>query len=156
MWRLLPVFLLVSCAVSDQQQPANGESEPTQGRIVRQMALPVESSAQAIRGQASKKTFQRQGVQGWLDETGAWHMEADVHHSRLLCGMYETGIQLGKGKAACSDETEWLTGVQYATRLRHCNSASRLHVGGGRFPDAANRLGEVTCVRVLVRCEGSC
>jgi len=156
MWRLLPVFLLVSCAVNDQQQPASGEDQPDQWRIVRQVKLPVGSSAQTINGQPSKKTFQRQGMEGWLDNTGAWHIEMDVHHGRLRCGSYETGIQLGRGNPACSDDVEWLTGVQYATRLRHCNSASRLHAGGGEFSDAANRLHDVTCVRVVVRCEGIC
>lgn len=156
MWRLLPVFLLVSCAVTDQQPPADGESQPNEGRIVRQIKLPLASSAQAVSGQLSTKTFQRQGVEGWLDETGAWHIEVDVHHGRLLCGNYETGIQLGRGKPACSDDAEWLTGVEFGTRLRHCNSASRLHVGGGKFSDAASRFGEVTCVRVVVRCEGAC
>ena len=94
-------------------------------------------------------------MQGWLDETGAWHIGTEVHHGRLRCGTYETGIQLGRGKPACS-EVEWLTDVEYATRLRHCNSATRLHAGGGVFSDAENRLEEVTCVRIVVRCEGTC
>jgi hypothetical protein len=45
MWKLLPVCLLVSCAVNDQQQPAGGGNQPEQFRIVRQVELPVESSA---------------------------------------------------------------------------------------------------------------
>jgi hypothetical protein len=72
MWKLLPICLLVSCAVNDQQQPVSGGNQPNQGRIVRQVELPVESSAQTISGQPSKKAFQRQGMRGWLDETGAW------------------------------------------------------------------------------------
>ena len=57
---------------------------------------------------------------------------------------------------AARADVEWLSGVEYATRVRHCNSASRLHAGGGEFSDAANRYNEVSCVRVLVRCEGAC
>ena len=161
MWKLLPVCLLisccllVSCAVNNQQQPGSGGNQPNQGRIVRQVELPVESSAQTISGQPSKKTFQRQGMQGWLDATGAWHFSGEVHHGRLRCATYETGIQLGQGNPACFN-VEWLTGVEYATSLRHCNSATRLHAGGGKFSDAANRLEDVNCVRVLVRCEGAC
>jgi hypothetical protein len=155
MWKLLPVCLLTSCAVNDQQQPASNENLSSQFRIVRQVELPVESSTQTISGQPSRKIFQITGLQGWLDETGAWHIKGDVHHGPLRCGTYEMGIRLGRGNPACSD-VEWLTGVEYATRLRHCNSASRLHTGGGEFSDAANRLEEVSCVRVIVRCEGTC
>ena len=155
MWKLLPICLLVSCAVNDQQQPVSGGNQPNQGRIVRQVELPVESSAQTISGQPSKKAFQRQGMRGWLDETGAWQFSGEVHHGRLRCATYETGIQLGRGYPACST-VEWLTDVEYATQLRHCNSAIRIHAGGGKFSDMANRLEEVTCARVIVRCEGTC
>lgn len=154
MWKLLPVLLMVSCAVNDQQQP-DGGNQSGQGRIVRQVELPVEPSVQAMRGQPAKKTFQRQGVQGWLDDAGTWHIRSEVHHGRLRCATYETGIQLGRGNPACS-AVEWLTGIEYTTRLRHCNSATRLHAGSGQFPAMANRLQEVSCVRVVIRCEGTC
>jgi hypothetical protein len=154
MWKLLPICLLVSCAANDQQ-PASGEDRSSQGRIVRQVELPVGSSAQTTSGQPVKKTFQRQGMSGWLDETGDWHISSEVHHGRLRCATYETGIQLGRGNPACSD-VEWLTGVEYATRLRHCNSATRIHAGGGELADGANRFAQTTCVRVVVRCEGTC
>ena len=155
MWKLLPVCFLLSCAVAEPQKSTSGENQSTQGRIVRQVELPLESSAQAIGGQLSRKIFQRTGMQGWLDKTGAWHIRAEVHHGRLRCGIYEAGIQLGRGNPACSN-VEWLTGVEYVTRLRHCNSGTRLHVGGSEFSDAAIRLEQVTCVRVVVRCEGTC
>jgi hypothetical protein len=155
MWKLLPVCLLVSCAVNDQQQPAGSGKQSGQASIVRQVELPVESSAEINNGQSAKKTFHRQGVQGWLDETGAWRIEGEVHHGRLRCASYEMGIQLGRGNPACAD-VEWLTGVEYATRVRQCNSASRLHAGGGEFSNMATRFDEVSCVRVLVRCEGAC
>lgn len=155
MWKLLPVCLLVSCAVNDTQQPLGGGDQPDQARIVRQFELPLASSAVGTDGQPSRKIFQRQGVEGWLDETGAWQLEGEVDHSRLRCATYEMGIQLGSGNPACAD-AEWLTGVEFATRLRHCNSATRLHTGGGQFPQAANRFSAVSCVRVLVRCEGGC
>ena len=161
MWKLLPVCLLVSCcvliscAVNDQQQVASDENQPAQGRVVRQFELPLVSSAQTFSGQPSRSTFQKQGIQGWLDETAAWHISGEVDHGRLRCATYETGLQLGRGNPGCSN-VEWLTDVEYATRLRHCNSAKRLHVGDGRFSGMANRLEEVSCVRVTVRCEGIC
>ena len=154
MWKLLPLCLLVSCAASEEQDISDG-NEPSRAGVVRQVDLVVESSPIPTGGQPSRRTFQRQGIEGWLDETGAWHINGDVRHGRLRCGTYETGIQLGRGSPACSD-VQWLSDVEYATRLRHCNSASRVHAGGGVFSNAALRLEEVTCVRVVVRCEGTC
>jgi hypothetical protein len=89
------------------------------------------------------------------DAGGAWHMQREVHHGRLRCGSYETGIQIGRGAPACS-AVEWLTDIEYVTRLRHCNSASRVHAGQGRFPGLADSLQDVSCVRIAVRCEGAC
>ncbi len=161
MWKLPPVCLLlacclpVACAVNDQQQAASDENQPAQGRVVRQFELPLVSSAQTISGQASRSTFQIQGTQGWLDATAAWHISGEVHHGRLRCATYETGLQLGRGNPGCSN-VEWLTDVEYVTRMRHCNNVTRLHVGDGRFSDMASRLEEVSCVRVAVRCEGAC
>jgi len=154
MWKLLPILLLVSCAANNQQS-ASDEGQSNQGRIVRQAELPVALASQTTGDQPSRKTFQRQGTQGWLDETGTWHISREVHHGRLRCGTYETGIQLGRGNPACAN-VEWLTGVEYATRLMHCNSATRIHAGGSQIADGANRFAETSCVRVVVRCEGTC
>ena len=155
MWRLLPVYLLVSCAATDHRQPVGGEQPRDHGRIVRQVELPMDSPARTAEGQPRKRNFNRRGAEGWLDETGAWHIRQEVRHGRLRRGVYETGIQLGTGDSSCS-KVEWLTGVQYTTRLRHCNSAIRIHAAGGTFPDLANRFEDVNCARVVVRCDGVC
>jgi len=154
MWKLLPILLLVSCAANDQQSTSS-EDRSTQGRIVRQAELPVALSRQDAGDQPSRKTFERQGTAGWLDETGRWRISREVHHGRLRCGTYETGIQLGRGNPACTD-VEWLTAVEPVARLRHCNSATRIHAGGGELSDGVNRFTETTCVRIVVRCEGTC
>ena len=145
---LLPVFFVISCA-------ANEEKEPDQGRIVRLVELPLTSAPLAVAGQPSRRAFQKQGIQGWLDEAGAWSIEAEVHHGRIRCGTYETGIQLGRGNPACSD-VHWSTGVESIARQRQCNSATRLHRGSGRFSESASLLESVTCVRLVVRCAGTC
>jgi hypothetical protein len=155
MWKLLPVCLLVACAANDPHPSASDGNTPAQERIVRQFVMPLETSTTAIPGQPSRKNFQRQGMQGWLDDTGAWHIRGEIQHGRLRCATYATGIQLGRGGQDCSNP-EWLTDVEYTTSLMHCNGATRLHEGGGNFPAADNRLAEVNCVRVLVRCEGAC
>ena len=155
MWRVLPVCLLVACAVSEPKPPSEEGSEPSGGRIIRQMLLPLAGFESGIGDAPARRTFQERGTRGWLDQTGAWQIEAEIQHGRFLCATYETGVQLGRGDPACSNVT-WLTEVEYATRLRHCNHASRLHRGGGEFSDSPDRLRQVTCVRVVVRCEGSC
>ena len=152
---LLPLALLLSCALNDQQQPAAGGDQPQQFRIVRQVELPLTSSAEIMNHQPARKTFQRQGIQGWLDEAGAWRLEVEVHHGRLRCATYETGIRFGRGNPAC-DNVEWLDDIEYASRVRQCNSASRLHTAGGEFFAIADGVSAVSCVRVLVRCEGAC
>ena len=154
MWKLFPIVLLVACAANDPQS-TSGEDPSSQGRVVRQVELPLAPSRQAAGDQPSRKVFERQGTAGWLDETGGWHVRREVHHGRLRCATYETGIQLGRGNPACANVT-WLTDVEYATRHRHCNSASRLHAGGGQLADGAGRFAETSCVRVVVRCEGTC
>ncbi len=155
MWKLLPVLFLVACASIEPKPSASGDEQSTQGRIVRQIALPVESSTQTVDNQLAKKAFQRTGLSGWLDDTGAWHIRAEVQHGRLLCGTYQVGIQLGSGNPACANVV-WLSEVAYATRHLHCNSATLPHSGGGEFSNSANRIEEVTCVRVVIRCEGAC
>lgn len=155
MWKLLPACLLVACAANERAQPVNGDDSADQVRIVLQVALPTKSSTPTVTSQSPRKTFQRRGIEGWLDATGAWRINAEVQHGRLRCGIYETGIQLGTGNPVCS-EAKWLTDVKYVTRLRHCNSAVRIHAGGGEFPDGGNQLQATNCVRVVVRCNGIC
>ena len=156
MWRILPLLLLLaSCATVDQQRSAGEADQSEPGRIVRQFQTSLETPQASVDGEPARRAFQGNGVQGWLDETGAWRIRAEIHHQRLRCGVYETGIQLGRGTPGCSN-VEWLTGVDYGTRLRHCNSAFRAHGGGGQFPEAKNRLQAMTCVRIVVRCEGIC
>lgn len=161
MLKLRPVCLLlaccslVSCAASDQKQSASDENQAAQFRIVSRTQATLVPSMQFISGQSSRSTFQQQGIQGWVDETAAWQVSGWVNHGRLRCATYEMGIQLGRGNPDCS-AVEWLTDVEYVTRLRHCNSAKRLHTGDGRFSGMPNRLEGASCVRAVVRCEGAC
>jgi hypothetical protein len=148
---LLPACLLVACATSDSQTGGEGDGP----RVVRQVELASGMPSSADRGLPARKTFNRQGVQGWLDDTGAWQASAEVPHGRLRCGTYEIGLQLGQGTQGCN-EVEWFTDVQYVTRLRHCNSATRLHAGGGLIGKGADRFAKTSCVRLVVRCEGHC
>ena len=156
MWKLLPFFLLLaSCATNDQQSSVADDAGSQQPRIVRVLELPLRPSSQSGGGGAERRVFEAQGIQGWLDSNGSWGIQAEVHHSRLRCGTYETGIQVGRGNPGCSS-AEWVADSQFVTRLRHCNSATRIHAGSGRFSALKERAREATCVRVAVRCAGTC
>lgn len=156
MWKLLPVCLLVACAANDPHQTASDGNQPAQDRIVRQTVAPLASGTPAIGSEPSRSTFQRQGMRGWLDVTGAWHLRREVEHGRLRCATYQAGLQLGRGDRSCAG-VEWLTEVRYLPALKHCNRATRLHEGNGRFTRSVNGgLETVNCVRVQVRCEGAC
>lgn len=154
-WQFLPILLLTSCAVPDQQQPAGSADQSREWRIVRQAKMSLEPSTEAVGDQPARMVFRSTDVRGWLDGSGSWYFKAEVRHNRLRCATYQTGIQLGRGNPACSDVT-WIGGVEYVTRLRHCNSAARLHAGSGTFSDRSNGMADVSCVRVVVRCDGIC
>ena len=155
MWKLLPVCLLVACAANDPHSSASNGNQSARERIVRQFVAPLASSTTSIPGQPSRNSFRRQGMQGWLDDTGAWHIRGEIQHGRLRCATYETGLQLGRGDRACTG-VEWLTEVRYLPALKHCNQATRLHEGSGSFPGIAGAAVAPHCVRIQVRCEGAC
>lgn len=159
MWKLLPIILLVSCTATDHKGTAADGNSTDGHRIVNTLNLPLNQATKPGTGQALSREFSRGGTQGWIQQTGDWHISRQVVHTRLLCATYETGIQLGKGngigKQACSN-VEWLTDVQYGTRRTHCNSATLVHTGGGEFANMTDLFDDSTCVRVVTRCRGVC
>ncbi len=153
MWRLLPLCLLVACVATEPRKSNPGEgarAAPT--RVVRVMDLPLQPPRVIVEGEPVRWTFRDFNVSGWLDENGDWHVRSEVSHGRIRCAAYEVGVQLGKGLPACSN-FQRLNGVAWATRVRHCNSATRIHSGGGSFADT-KAVEAATCARVVVRCEG--
>ena len=153
MWRLLPLCLLVACVATDPKKSASsGGAVGTEPRVVRALELPPRPPALIVEGEPSRWTFQDFNVSGWVDEQGLWSIRSEISHGRIRCAVYQVGIQLGKGVPACSN-VSWLTHVEFASRVRHCNSATRIHTGGGRFLERA-AVEAANCARVLVRCEG--
>jgi hypothetical protein len=153
MWRLLPLCLLVGCVATDPQQSASGGSVAgAQARVIRALELPLRPPTLIVEGEPSRWTFQDFNVAGWVDELGFWQIRSEISHARFGCAIYEVGVQLGKGLPACSN-VSWLTHVEFVSRVRHCNNATRIHSGGGRFLDNS-AVEAANCARVLVRCEG--
>jgi hypothetical protein len=155
MRRLLPLLLLAACAAQDPQPNASSEQEAGQGRVVRQSQFPLGEASGGGSGQLARRSFQGRGMQGWVDESGAWHLSGEVHHDRLRCATYEAGVQFATGGPGCAS-ANWLGQVSYGTRLRHCNAASRLHSGGNSIPGMGGRFASLSCARVVIRCQGTC
>jgi hypothetical protein len=155
MWRLLPVLLLASCAAQEPNDRVGEAPSPDGSRIVATLDLPLTPITSAGAGQPATRAFQGRDVQGEVSASGTWSIRAAVTHTRLRCATYETGIQLGQGNADCSN-VRWLTEVQLGTRQTHCNSATRIHAGGGELPLAKDMFGLANCVRVVTRCTGPC
>lgn len=155
MWRWLPVLLLVSCAAQEPNDRVGVAPVPDGSRIVGTVDLPLTPELAAGPRQPATKAFQGRDVQGRVSESGTWTLRTAVTHTRLRCATYETGIQLGHGTAGCSD-VRWLTNVQFGTRETHCNSATRIHAGGGELPLAKDSFDLSNCVRVVTRCNGPC
>jgi hypothetical protein len=155
MWRLLPLCLLAGCMFTDPKQSADSTSSVDGPRILRATELPLSSATPSLDGESSTRSFRGSWASGQVDTTGGWHIRSEVQHGRLRCGVYEVGMQLGRGNRQCTD-ARWVTGVDYVTRERQCNSATRIHTGGGRFSSTGNRFEEANCVRVVLRCQGNC
>ena len=153
MWRLLPVCLLVGCVATDPFKSSSPEGvSMAQARAVRVMDLPLQPPKIVVEGEPVRWTFSDFNVSGWLDENGNWQIHSEVSHGRIRCATYQIGVQLGKGLPACNN-FQWLTGVEFAPQVRHCNSATRIHKGGGRYTDM-EAVASATCARIVVRCEG--
>ena len=155
MWRLLPFLLLVSCAAQAPIDRLGDAASPVGSRTVATLDLPLTPVTTAGARQPATKAFQGRDVEGEVGASGAWSIRAAVTHTRLRCATYETGIQLGQGNADCSN-VRWLTDLQLGTRQTHCNSATRIHAGGGELPLAKDRFDLSNCVRVVTRCTGPC
>jgi hypothetical protein len=153
MWRILPLCLLVACAAIDpNRSTSGGGGASAQPHIIRALQLPLQPPTLIVQGEPSKWTFRDFNVSGWVDENGFWDIRSEISHGRIPCATYEVGVQLGRGRPACSN-VDWLTNVEYGSRVRHCNSATRIHSGGGRFFDTS-AVEAANCARVVVRCDG--
>ena len=155
MWKLLPIILLASCTATDHKDVISDENGSGTYRVVSTLDVPLKLSSKPDTEKAVSKEFSQGETRGRIQQAGAWNIRSAVVHTRLRCGTYETGIQLGKGNPTCTD-VEWLTDIDYRTRQTHCNSAVLVHTGGGEFANMTDIFEASTCVRVVTRCEGAC
>ena len=155
MWRLLTALLLVSCAAQEPNRSDPEARGPDGARTVGTLDLPlIAVSSQGTR-QPGAKEFQARDTRGRINESGVWSISTPVTHTRLRCATYETGIQLGRGNADCSD-VRLLPPVQFGTRQTQCNGATVIHTGGGELAEPLDTIEAFNCVRVVTRCSGAC
>lgn len=155
MYRLLPLAALIFTVGCTTDDLPGADRSPDTARIVRQLDLPLSASGPAAQGQASRRVFQTRSVQGSLEGTGDWAVTTEVTHTRVRCGTYETGVQIGRGDAACT-RVDWLSDPDFRTRRTQCNSATLIHSGRGTVNLPQSVIQDANCVRVLVRCSGAC
>ncbi len=155
MWRLLPIILLASCAATGPENTASDPNTSTNQRTVNVVEIPLAAFSGSKVDADSSRGFSRGDTQGTIRGNGSWELRRPVTHTRLRCATYETGIQLGRGTPACS-QVEWLTDVTYGSNRKHCNNATLIHNGNGRFENPDNTFERANCVRVVTRCTGPC
>lgn len=149
--------VLILCVIGVSVQSCTAPTAQPEGsyRVLNRIAVPISPALGTSEGQPFRRQFEQRDVNGSINDTGRWTIENVVNHSHFRCGIYEVGIQLGRGTPGCS-QPQWFGEPEYGTRERHCNSASRIHVGGGSLPVTREQVAEASCVRVLVRCSGIC
>ena len=155
MSRIHRIVLLLACTALLQACSAPSAKPEDSYRILSREAVALRPAAGVAAGQPFRREFEQRDIQGTVNDAGRWTIEDVVNHTRLLCGTYEVGVQLGRGASGCS-QAQWYHEPEYGTRERHCNSASRIHAGGGTLPVTRQQVEAANCVRVLVRCSGTC
>jgi hypothetical protein len=151
-WKLVPLLLLASCATPEPVVDEFGTVKPGNFTITSSVNIPLAADQAST---SEGKVFRLGDSRVELQPSGAWSVRNSVVHSRLRCANYETGVQAGKGDAACSS-VEWFTPVEYVSRRSQCNSAPLVHTGEGQFKGMKPLFTDTNCVRVVVRCEGNC
>lgn len=134
---------------------ASGETDES----VRRYTVAAEKT-QSLPQQKQRLVFEHGELAVTLSDGGVWDVEGPVRHTRFFCGTYQVGVKFGRGQPACVN-VKWLSDVEYVTSLKQCNSAVRIHHGGGTLvPDPAPEtpfdIDTVTCAQIHIKCRGTC
>lgn len=128
-----------------------------QGKIKMLQLEISRSSGFSLPNEMKKIVFStsQNAVSGWLRENGDWYIEATIQHRSFLCADYQVGVQFGQGDTGCLN-VNWISDVQYATHQKQCNNAVLVHSGYQSNSDLLSHFGSITCVKAVIKCEGSC
>ena len=149
---LVAVVLSAGCASQGTDPSAAAGQEP---RVMALTDLSLASAAAGGSEEAGARTFGSGPIQGRVDASGTWSLRGEITHRGLRCATYELGLIAGRGDASCT-QVDWVTEADFATRLTHCNAATRIHSGGGNLGLRGPGVESINCVRVVIRCTGAC
>jgi len=133
--------------------PSSGIAEDEYTR--RATAATQVSVTDLAAGKRDRLEFGAGEFKGWLDRRGEWHVEGDVTHVGLLCGVYETGLRFGRGNPGCTN-VQWLSEVHYGSRRTQCNGATVKHAAWHNEPALEGQFERITCAERVIRCTGNC
>lgn len=146
-------FTYLALLIAGVLAGAPGDSQSDSMNRVTAPARP--SAIWTPEGKPEQMEFNFGAITGWIRNKGGWHIEGMVLHNGLRCGTYELGMRFGVGNPQCTD-VKWLSEIEYGTRMRHCNSATQHHDGGGFLPDLAKDFARISCAERVIRCTGNC
>lgn len=131
------------------------QAEQNASKIVKSIDIRLIEKTHFNKNEPVKKVFKDFEYEGWFNSEGDWNIQGKVTHGRLRCATYELGVQLGKGSPACLN-VKWLANTYYGTRKKQCNSVAMNHSGGGEIEMLTSGLKDITCVKVVTKCTGTC
>lgn len=125
-----------------------------QGNVSKGATAPAIKVMSYSNNKLDKLEFKFSGGSAWLNQKGDWYVKGFVKHNRIRCANYQIGIRFGKGENGCINP-EWQTDYEYGTNVEQCNSAELEHAGGGYFSELENKIENITCAQIDVKCFGS-
>jgi len=125
-----------------------------QGNLTKGATSPALKVMRYSNNKLDKLDFKFSGGNAWLNTKGDWYVKGSVKHNRIRCANYQIGIRFGKGDNGCNNPV-WITDYEYGTNVKQCNSAKVEHVGGGYFSELENKIENITCAQIDVKCFGS-
>lgn len=138
--------------------PSNGVNlnfnNNLQGNISKGATSPASKVMRYSNNKLDKLEFKFSGASAWLNTKGDWHVKGSIKHNRIRCANYQVGIRFGKANKGCNNP-EWITDYEYGTNVKQCNSAEVEHIGGGYFAELENKIEDITCAQIDIKCFGS-
>jgi len=125
-----------------------------QGNISKGATSPASKVMSYSDNKLVKLDFKFSGASAWLNKKGDWNVKAIVKHNRLRCANYQIGIRFGTGENGCNNPV-WTTSYEYGTNVKQCNNAELEHTGGGYFSELENKIENITCAQIDIKCFGS-
>lgn len=93
-------------------------------------------------------------LKAWLRDNGDMYVAGYIRHNHFRCGTYQLGVQFGGGDGCVN--VKWYSNPVYVSRHRQCNQAVLHHDGYQNDPKLASKFADITCAKLLIKCDGVC